>query len=155
MLSVALGDQKTHHRQFTKILKNYYLNETQDHINEDIKYLPEIEIKKFISKYDLFVIYNGYRNSQKKLTKLIRATGKKIIFHESGHLPQAYLMDGKYKLNIHIDYKGLYGDSSLCDDLSWVKDEYVQEYKNFIENSFYKKYIEANKKKNIFFLLCN
>ena len=153
MLIVRLGEQNVFNRQICKILREKYSNTIEDYINEDILMLPEVEVERFVNKYEIVVIYNGYRPNQKKLLSIIRKLNKKIIFHESGHLPQSYPSDpSKYLLNIHIDYQGLYGESSLCGDLGWVSDDYIKEFKDFTKNSFYKQFLESRAKEE--YILC-
>ena len=157
MLIITLNDMSCYSRKFCNVLRDeykYICSMEEDYINENILHLPEEEIIRFIKKYELIIVYNGYRNCQLPLIKIIKKLNKKIIFHESGYIPQTEISENnKKKLTLHLDSKGLYAQSSLCGNLNWIKDSWVKDFKNYINNSnYYRNYINCVKKEK--YVLC-
>lgn len=157
MLIVTLNDMSCYSRKFCNILREEYeyaCDFHEDYINENILHLPKKEIIRYLKKYDLIVMYNGYRNCQLPLTKILRSLNKRIIFHESGYLPQSERFENnKMKLTLHLDFKGLYAESSLCGNLEWIEKSWINDFRDYINNSnFYKEYINCKKEEK--YILC-
>jgi len=135
-------------RKICKILREdfgYICEKERDIKNENFfKELSDEIIFEFIDQYDLIFINNGYRPYQRRFMDLARLKNKKIIYSELGHLPQSG--------SIHIDYKGLFYESSLgFDDFEWIKEDDIEYAKRYIENSIYSKYLKDHKE---LYVLC-
>lgn len=147
MLLFNLMEDSLNKRMFCKVLIKKYgfnFNEIDDLKDESFfKVLSEESFKDFIYKYDLIVIENGYRKCQRKYTDIIKKLNKKTLFTEIGHLPQ----NG----TIHIDYKGMYHDSSICENLDWVSEEDILSAQLHFKQSIYSQFMK-NQKMN--YILC-
>jgi hypothetical protein len=135
-------------RKICKILREdfgYICEKERDIKNENFfKELSDEIIFEFIDQYDLIFINNGYRPYQRRFMDLARLKNKKIIYSELGHLPQ--------RGSIHIDYKGLFHESSLgFDDFEWIREDDIEYAKRYIENSIYSKYLKGHKE---LYILC-
>ena len=149
MFLLNLMEGSLYERLFCKFLRekyNYDCVKEKDSKNEDffVTYSDE-NFKDFINQYDLIVINNGYRIRQTGLVKSIRELNKKILFTEVGHLPQR----GK----VHIDYKGMYHESSICENLDWVNEEEMLKTEFFLKKSIYSKFINNQKQSYILVVL--
>lgn len=149
MFLLNLMEGSLYERLFCRILREKYeynCIKTQDSQNENyFKNLSDNDFKDFISQYDLIVINNGYRPLQTRLVKLIRELNKKTFFTEIGHLPQ--------RGNVHIDYKGMYHESSICENLDWVNDEEMLKTEFFLKKSIYSKFTNNQKQSYILVVL--
>lgn len=138
---------KIYERAAAKILRNDYNYKCEQELDcksdDYFKEFSNEEFENFISQYDLIFINNGYRRPQKRFTDIIRRLNKKTIFTELGHLPQGG--------SIHLDYKGLYHESSISLDLNWVTEEDIIDTKLKLQKSQYFNFLN-NQKNN--YILC-
>lgn len=147
MFIFNMFNYKIYERFAAKILRDDYNYKCEQDIDckSDVffKKFSDEELEDFISKYDLIFINNGYRLQQKKITDIIKRLKKNTIFTELGHLPQAR--------SIHLDYKGLYHESSISLDLDWITEQQIIDTKLKLQKSHYFNFL-SNQQNN--YILC-
>jgi hypothetical protein len=95
---------------------------------------------------DIVVINNGFRSNIINAGRAARDLDKNIIYTEAGVMPQFPY--------VSLDDKGLFCTHSLCSDLSWINDQHIEDYKNYIKQSKYHTYMKYNDVKNNIILCC-
>tara|TARA_Y100000310_G_scaffold3696_1_gene4569 strand:+ start:633 stop:1571 length:939 start_codon:yes stop_codon:yes gene_type:complete len=95
---------------------------------------------------DIVLINNGFKSNIINAGNASRDLGKNIIYTEHGVMPQ--------RPYVSLDDKGLFCTHSLCSDLSWINDQHIEDYKNYIKQSKYHPYVKYKDEKSNIILCC-